>query len=120
MGKKTPPFELYPEWTTARFFSFLRSGLRATFNRYPPKYNTLLGARRPAQSEDSRLKWEYQCAECKNWFPKKEVECDHITPAGTLKSFEDLAEFVRKLAGPQQVLCRTCHTNKTNNERAAK
>jgi hypothetical protein len=119
MARKTPPFEPYPEWTTARFFSFLRSALRSAYNRYPPKFGVLAAAKRPAQVK--RLKWEFQCASCKQWFPQKEVQVDHKEPAGKLQSFEDLPVFAKRLfVGPAglQVLCSGCHGKKTREERA--
>ena len=46
MARKTPPFLAYPEWTTAKFWGFVRSGLREKFNRWPPKYNVIKKAGR--------------------------------------------------------------------------
>jgi hypothetical protein len=42
--KTTPPFEEWPAWTEAKFFSFLRSGLRAKWSRWPAKYAVLAEA----------------------------------------------------------------------------
>jgi 5-methylcytosine-specific restriction endonuclease McrA len=74
-------------------------------------------ARRHSQLSDKRVKWEYQCALCGGWFKGKETQVDHIVPCGTLKSFEDLAPFVRRLfceADGLQVVCKPCHAEKTN------
>jgi hypothetical protein len=41
---------------------------------------------------------------------------DHIEPVGTLRTFEDLPEFCRRLfvgIDKLQVLCKTCHNKKT-------
>ena len=119
MAKKTPPFEHWPDWTTARFFSFIRSALRAAFNRYPPKYEAIKQAKRD-KKDGGRQKYEYLCAECNGLFPQKEIQVDHITPAGTLKCFEDLPEFCKKLfcgVDGLQILCKTCHSIKTKEER---
>lgn len=120
---RTPPYEKYPEWSNARFFSFLRSALRSAWSKYPPKYTVLAKAKRKSESDNKRLKWEFQCNECNRWHPQKEVSVDHIIPAGTLKTFEDLPEFCRKLFCSEeelQVLCKACHDIKTKQEREDK
>lgn len=117
---RTPPFPPYPAWTTARFWSFLRSGLRSCYGRYPVKFDVLKAAKRPYVGPDKRTKFEYQCAECKEWFKSSAVSVDHIIPAGALNSFEDIAGFVERLfVGPEglQVLCKTDHDRKTKTER---
>lgn len=117
---RTPPFEAYPAWSEAKFFGFLRSALRSASSKWPPKYEVLLAARRPSESDNKRLKWEFQCAECKQWFPQKEVSVDHITPVGTLRTWEDIEPFVRRLfVGHEslQLLCRRDHDAKTARER---
>lgn len=114
MGRKTPPWPTYPEWTTAKFWSFIRSGLREKFNRWPPKYEAI--------REAKVARGKYQCASCGELFKQTEVQVDHITPTGTLKSFEDLPEFVEKMfvdTSGLQVLCKPCHQIKTNEERKA-
>lgn len=122
MARKTPPFEAYPTWTTARFWGFIRSALRAASSRWPPKYQVLHEARRASQSSNKRQRWDYQCAECTKWFPQKQVKVDHKIPVGTLKDFDDLSEFVRKMFCPVeglQVLCGPCHDKiKTPADRA--
>lgn len=88
--------------------------------RWGPKYETMNDARRPNESSNKRMKWEYQCALCDRWFPQKEVSVDHIVPVGTLKCYEDLPEFVEGLfCGKEglQVLCKGCHSIKTQDER---
>lgn len=120
MGKKTPPFEHYPKWTQAKFWGFLRSALRRASDRFPPKQEAKKLHRRPYKGSNTRQKWEYQCVQCKKWFKDKEVEVDHIIPTGTLRSFDDLPEFCRKLfCGIEhyQILCKECHKKKTAQER---
>ena len=110
-------------YTKAAFFSFIRSALRQKSRRWPPIYSTLNAAKRPSKSKNKRLKWEYKCAGCKRWYPHTEVSVDHKEPAGTLRDYSDLPEFVRKLFCEReglQVLCKDCHDKKTAEERKGK
>lgn len=119
---KTPPFSEHREWTQARYFAFLRSALRASWSRWPPKYKVLASAKRKSKSSNKRLLYEYQCAKCKEWFPQKEVSVDHIQPAGKLNSFSDLPAFCERLhvgVDKLQVLCTECHRLKTKEDRAS-
>jgi len=137
MPRKTPPFPNYPEWTTARFFGFIRSGLREKFNRYPPKYQTLQAAaatfpvldpegnqvtfKTGKSAGKPKFQKQYLCASCGKHYPQKQVNVDHIHPAGQLKSFDDLPTFCERLfCGPDglQVLCKDCHDVKTKEEKA--
>lgn len=123
MARKTEPYAPHPDWTKARFFSFIRSALRAAWSRYPPKYQVLANAKRKSESSNKRLKYEFQCNKCKDWYPQKQVSVDHIIPAGTLRDFEDLPEFCRRLfvsIEELQVLCTVCHHKKSALERAAR
>lgn len=118
MSKRTPPCPAHPEWTTAQYWSFIRSGLRAKFNKWPPKWECYKENRRVVTGK--RHKYEYQCAACGDWWTAKDVEIDHITPAGSLRNYSELSPFVRKLFVPKnklQVLCKACHKKKTAEER---
>lgn len=119
----TPPFPHYPEWSTAKFWSFIRSGLRAKWSRWPPKFAVLKNAQRPYKGPNPRQKHEYQCSECKHYFPQREVEVDHVFPAGTLKDYSDLPAFVQRLfvgEGLLRVLCKPCHVLITKEQRNEK
>lgn len=116
----TPPFPAYPEWTESKFWGFVRSGLRSTFSRWPPKYQAKAEARRPYVGPNKRQKSEYQCAICKKWHPDKDVEMDHIIPCGSLKSYDDLAGFLERLACSKEgyrLLCKPCHKRRTQEEK---
>jgi hypothetical protein len=112
------------EWTEAQFWAFIRSGLRKLSQKWPPIVRHAFNScRRPSQSKNKRLKWEHQCDECKNWFPRKEVQADHIEPCGSLKSFDDIPRFVERLLcelSGIRVLCVSCHKAKTQLERTEK
>lgn len=121
MPTKSSPFPEWPAWTEAKFWAFVRSGLRSKWSRWPAKYATLAEAKRNYKGSNARQKFEYKCAKCKKWYIQKEVSVDHIEPVGTLRSFEDLPAFCQKLfVGPDklQVLCSTCHNKKTKEETA--
>ena len=113
MAKKTPPCEQYPVWTTAKFWSFVRSGLRAKWTRWPPKYEILAEAKRNVpKNKKVRHRYEYQCASCKKFFPQKHVEVDHIEPVGSLRCYDDLPAFVERLFVSKdklRVVCKPCH-----------
>ena len=120
---RTPPFEHYPEWSQAKFWGFLRSALRAGYNKWPPKWEVLRAAKRPYGGKDKRQKWEFKCAKCKKWHKQKDVSVDHIVPAGALSSYDDIAGFIQRLfVGTEglQVLCKVCHNTKTQEERNGK
>lgn len=117
---RTPPYPNHPEWSTARFWGFIRSSLRSASNKYPPKYQAKNDAKRDYKGDNKRQKYEYQCSACKNWFPAKMVEVDHIIPAGRLSSYEDLPGFVERLFCAKEglrVVCKPCHKEITNKEK---
>lgn len=109
-------------YTKAAFFSFIRSALRQKSRRWAPIYQCLAKARRPSQSDNRRLRWEYRCKKCKLWYAQKLITVDHIKPVGTLREFDDLPKFVRNLfceIDNLQVLCKECHDKKTIKDRKA-
>lgn len=102
--------------TEAAFFQMIRSTLRRKSMQWKPIQEALKSARRANESENNRLKWEYQCESCKNWHPQKNVQVDHITEVGPLTSFDHLPSFVRNLfceIDQLRVVCKTCHDKKT-------
>jgi len=87
-----------------------------------PKIEAKKSFRRPYHGKN-RLKWEYQCSNCKRWFPDKETQMDHIKPVGKLTCAEDLPIFVERLfceAEGWRCLCKGCHQVITNFERKTK
>ena len=107
-------------WTDARFWSFIRSALRRAWSKYPNKYKVLNAAKQRKENTRGKQKYEYKCACCSGFYAGKNVSVDHITPAGTLRCFDDLADFCAKLfcsVEGLQVLCYACHAAKTNEER---
>ena len=111
-------------WTKARYFSFLRSVLRRGTTKYPVKFQVKEAARRPKdKAKPGRHRFEYECVDCNDWFPDKEVILDHIIPCGSLNDFDDLPGFVERLfCEPDnlQVMCVPCHHVKTKAENIAR
>lgn len=100
-------------WSESQFWQFLRSGLRQMSRRWPPLVRLIwLEHRRPNESSNLRLKWEHQCSLCSGWFKRAGMQADHIVPCGTLKTWEDLPVFTRRLlceVGGLRILCEKCH-----------
>lgn len=119
--KKKKPKLYAGVWTQAKYFQFIRSALRQAFQRYPAKQQAKMQNRRnKPPRKKGKHKYEYQCAACEQWFMDKEVQVDHITPAGSLKDYKDLPGFTKRLfCEPEdlQILCIPCHQQKTNRER---
>jgi hypothetical protein len=59
---------------------------------------------------------KYYCDACKGLFPS--IEVDHIIPAGSLRNYDDLPDFCRRLFEERpeafQCLCPLCHKEKTH------
>ena len=116
--EKVPRTRASGTMTESAFWGWIRSALRRRTVYWKPVSDAKHAARRPYTGENKRQKYEYQCAECQHWFPDKNVEVDHITPAGSLKSSDDLKAFVERLfceADGLRVLCKDCHYKITNN-----
>lgn len=118
MRKPVPKPYAGGEWSHARFFQFLRSGLRQLSRRWPPVTRLVwLESRRPYVGPNKRQKWEHQCSACGEWYKRADMEADHIVPCGTLKSWDDLVGFTQRLLceveGVRR-LCNGCHQSRTN------
>lgn len=63
----------------------------------------------------------YLCASCNKLHGRKSVEVNHIVPAGSLKSYDDLPDFCRRLfvedVSQLEVLCKECHKEETARQR---
>lgn len=86
--------------------------------KWTPRTKAKMKARRLSQLTDKRVKYQYQCNHCKEWFKDKETQLDHIVPKGRYSKetfFVWLERLLCKESG-FQVLCRPCHLVKTNSE----
>lgn len=109
--------------TESAFWSFIRSGLRQKSRWWKPITQCKLNAKRTYKGPNKRQKFEYQCNSCKKWFAEKNINVDHVLPAGSLNCANDLPGFVERLfceTDNLQVLCSGCHNTKTQNEKNEK
>lgn len=110
------------EWTAGRLKSFITSCLRGGFRRYPPKYEVLKEAfvDKRVNEKSKRISAHYLCNECKQIFPTKEVQVDHVLPiVDPEEGFLSWDKFIANLFCEKsnlQVLCTFCHTKKTKKE----
>ena len=106
--------------TESAFWSFIRSALRQKSRWWKPVSECKQKSKRPYKGPNKRQKFEYQCNHCKKWYAEKNINIDHIIPAGTLTCANDLPGFVERLfveVDNLQCLCTECHNIKTQNER---
>lgn len=118
MSRRTESNASYPAWTDAKFWSFVRSGLRRKWVMWPPRFEVIRDARRAVVGK--RHKWEIKCSKCKRWKQLKEIQVDHIEPVGELREYEHLSNFVRRLFVSKdklRILCKPCHVKITNKSR---
>lgn len=111
-------------WTEKFILSRIRATLRKLSMQMPSIRECKLRARRAyTEGLNPRQKFEYECNHCHDWFAEKDIQVDHVVPAGSLQSFDDVGPFARRLLFPDpkdlQVLCTRCHNDKTQGERKA-
>lgn len=113
------------QWTKARFNSFVKSALRSASQRWPPRFTTLNEAKvgKKVNAKTGRLAEHYTCNACKQSFPLKEVQVNHITPVVLPSGFDSWDGVIERLFCEREgleVLCIPCHkqvTDKENEER---
>lgn len=100
----------------------IRSALRRLSRFWKPALSALDAAHRPYKGPNKRLKNEYKCATCNEWFPRKNVEINHKIPCGSLKSYEDVPSFLGRMfcedVKGYSVLCKECHKAETKEQRS--
>lgn len=112
------------EWTPAKYQSFVKSALRSASKRWPPKFKCLKAASvgKRINAKTGRLAEHYRCACCTGLFPAKEVQVDHINPIIDPRigftNWDDVVHAMYCEQSNLQVLCLTCHKEKTAQERA--
>ena len=110
-------------WTEGRLRGFIVNTLRSGMRRYPPKYETLNDAKvgKRVNPKTKRSAEYYKCSGCGGEFVKKDIEVDHRIPViDPQKGFQGWDEYITRLFCDKsnlQALCRSCHKQKTRNER---
>jgi hypothetical protein len=119
------PWEVLPKvWKTeSSYMSFFRGQLRRAWSRHPMRIELMKSRRLEVPEEErerlgNRIKHCYECESCGKLYAAKNIEVDHITPAGSLKTKEDLGSFASRLlfVMPEdlQLLCKgLCHPVKS-------
>lgn len=98
--------------SNAAFFGWLRSRLRKMSQMWKPIQQVKREARILYKGDNKRRKFSFVCNKCKNAVSDKECAVHHIIPAGSLKSFEDIAGFCERLFVEKEgleLLCDKCH-----------
>jgi 5-methylcytosine-specific restriction endonuclease McrA len=114
------------EWTKGRRKSFITSTIRSGFSRWPPKFAVIEKAfvGKKVNESSGRKAAHYECNSCKQHFPLKEIQVDHIEPVVCpLEGFVSWDSFIERLFCKEenlQVLCKECHKRKTKAEVAAR
>lgn len=110
-------------WTEGKFNSFIKSALRAASQRWPPKFQALADAfvGKKVNSKTGRVGKHYKCNCCLQEFPSSEIQVDHILPViDPDKGFISWDEVIKRMFCDKegfQILCTTCHKDKTIVER---
>lgn len=102
------------EWTEARFFAFVKGGLRSISQRWPPKYSTLNEACIGQRINPKSGRWakHYTCAACDIAYPQKDVEVNHRIPVIPVSGFDSWDGLIERLFCEKEhleVLCKPCH-----------
>ena len=111
------------QWTESRYENFIKSALRRASVKWPPKYLTLNEAfvESRVNIKSGRVAKHYRCNSCKNLFPNKEVEVNHIVPVVPITGFDSWDGLIDRLFCEKdklEVLCKPCHKILTKEENA--
>ena len=113
------------QWSKARFHSFIKGGLRSLSVKWPPRYECLNEAKtvKKINSKTGRLAQHYRCNSCKQEFPGKEMQVNHIVPVIPTSGFVSWDSVVERMFCEKiglEALCIPCHktiTKEENDER---
>lgn len=111
-------------WTDARYRSFVISALRGAFRRFPNKFLVLKNAAtgKKINKATGKEAMHYKCKKCRKQYTQKDVQVDHVSPiVDPLVGFTTWDDYIERLycdTTNLQVLCKTCHTAKSKDERA--
>jgi hypothetical protein len=86
-----------PWKTESAFYGWVRGQLRKGWTRHPVKNLLLQNNRFKKDNGKGRMTWHLECSQCKQDTPQTKIQIDHIHPAGSLKTTEDIGKFVERL-----------------------
>ncbi len=96
---------------------FIINTLRRASFRWKPRGEAEKKFRVPNGTfKNGKTKYGYQCAHCNEIFMKKDVCTDHIIPVVGEEGFTTFDEYIERMfcdADGFQVLCSSCHDEKT-------
>lgn len=107
--------------TEAEYFAKILSALRQTTRYWKPALTKLEERKRDSQSSNKRIKYEYQCEICQEWFVRAKIDIDHVVPCGGINGYDKIVPWLLKAhiedKDGYQILCKSCHKIKTAEER---
>ena len=118
MGVKEPWGQGSPWKNSTAFFTYLRGCLRKAWSLHPTKLNLIKKQRKQIPNPNPRgnkeTVWGATCAMCGNDFVLKDINVDHIIPAGQLNQTEDIQGFVERLLyvteDDLRLVCKGCNS----------
>lgn len=115
---KDPWGEETPWKNSTAFFTYLRGCLRKAWVRHPTKL-ALLNKKRyqipnPNPKGNRPTVWGADCEMCGGTFAIKDIQVDHVTPAGSLQCIEDIQGFAERLLCVRvedlRTVCKECNS----------
>lgn len=106
--------------TDAAFFQWIRQILRRASVYWKPISQVRKEAQVLYKGNNKRRKYSYVCSNCKNEYASTEINVHHKIECGSLKSFDDLPDFVERLFCEKEflcVLCKNCHDEEHKKEK---
>ena len=99
----------------------VRSAIRKAFTR-SDYYKEFVDSRRIEWFKGKRKRVSYECENCRQKFPKTEINVDHKAPIGKgvyerISDAEKFYELVFCDYSNLQILCKKCHRLKSSKER---
>jgi ribosomal protein S26 len=96
--------------------------LRSASQRWPARYQTLNDAYigQKINKESGRIAKHFTCSKCKEAFPQKSVEVNHIIPVVPVTGFDDWNGVIERMFCEKEhleVVCKVCHKIITQQER---
>lgn len=105
-----------PWKNSVAFFTYLRGCLRKAWSRHPTRISVVNSKRKQIQNPRKghrAMVWGFECEMCKEEFPIKLAQVDHIVPAGSLQKTSDIQGFVERLlyvtAEDLRLVCKGCN-----------